>query len=147
MVQRAAELVDAVARHAGRIQIGRAPTIHAKTTPLASPPAQGMVHVAENHQGQPPLLLDLMDRQRQIEVAPIPGRQLPIPPAEIGRLAAQASGTAMGQQHQRQGWIGRHGGGANPFGGFMQADGPVHRAHGLGNPETTAGGARPGAND
>jgi hypothetical protein len=62
MVQRPAELVDTMARHAGRIQIGRAPTIDSKTTPLASPPAQGMVHVAEHHQGQPPLLLDLVDR-------------------------------------------------------------------------------------
>ena len=91
-----------MARHAGGIEVHRALPVLMQAAALTGAMAQAVVHVAKHHQRQRPLFADAHDRLLQILIAPITGRALPIPPAGISRPTAQATGAAVGQQHQRK---------------------------------------------
>jgi hypothetical protein len=94
--------ITAVTGHTGRIQIKGAGAVGAKGAAQAIAALEGVVHVAEHHQRQRPPDTDLTDRQGQVLIAPVAGVLLPVTAAGIGRLAAQARGAAVGQQHERQ---------------------------------------------
>ena len=133
-----------MARHAGGIQVDGSLAIGGQGAAVPLAPLQGMVHVAENHQRYRPLATDPFNRQGQVLIAPVTGLLLPVAATGIGGFTAQAGWTAMGQQHQGQGWIGRQGGCGYALGGVMQAEGAKGGEHRLGEMKAATGTGRPG---
>ena len=94
--------IKAMARHTSGVQIGGTGTVEAEAAALTRPPFEVVVHMAEDHQRHRTLAADAIDRQSQILIPPIAGWGLPVATAGVGRVAAEACWTAMGQEHQRQ---------------------------------------------
>jgi len=145
VAQGAAPVVGAMARHAGAIEIGGALLIAMEAVPFAQLAPEGVVHVAEDHQGHGPTAADQGDRQGQVPVPPVTGGAFPVATADGAGTAAQARGAGMGQQHQRQFRIGRQGSAANPIGRLLLGHRPIDRAHRPRQGEATPSGPRPAA--
>jgi len=106
MAQGPALIVFAMARNERSIEIGGPQTITAEAAALALSAFEAVVHVPKHHQRNRPMAPDPVEGQGQILITPIHGGTLPIPATGIRRVTAQASGSAMGQHHQGQGWVG-----------------------------------------
>ena len=145
MAQRAAAIIGAMAGHAGAIEIGGAFLIAMEALPFAQKAPQGVMHVAEHHQGHGAVAADAGDRQGQIAIAPVAGGAFPISTAERAGLGAQARGPGMGQQHQGQRRIGRQGRPTDALGRLLLGHRSVDRPNGPRQGETTPGGERPAA--
>ena len=143
VAQIAAAGVLAMARYAGRIQVHRALPVDDEAASLPLAALERVVHVAEHHQGQRAVAADLTDCQRQVLIAPVTGRFLPVAAAGVAGLTAEAAGAAVGQQHQGQGWIGLGGRRRDPRRRGLQGERTEHGAHGRGEMEAAAGRTRP----
>ena len=136
-------LILAVTGDAGGIEVGRATTVPQKSDALPLLATQGVVQMAEHHQGNPSPGPDAFEGQGEVMVPPVAGLSLPVTTARVAGLTAQAGGTAMGQEHQREVRIGGQGSPLDAAGRILQ----VHRAEngrgGLGEmvPPTGGGGA------
>ena len=145
VAQAAAAIVAAMAGHAGAIEIGGALFITMKALALAQKAPQGVMHVAEHHQGHGATSADLGDRQGQIAITPVAGGAFPVPTAEGAGIGAQARGPGMGQQHQGQLGIGRQGRPADAIGRLLLGHRSIDRTNSSRQGEATASGERPAA--
>lgn len=117
-------LILPVAGNTGGIEVGRATTVPQKGNALPLLAAQGVMQVAEHHQGNASLRPDAFERQGEVMVPPVTGLPLPVTTAGIAGLTAQARGTAMGQKHQGELRIRGQSGPLDAAGRVLQ----IHRA-------------------